>query len=267
MEKQNQQIIQEEINNEERPSKSNKSFIANRWFLYILVPVLLGIFIPISIFMFSFFSKKYFSGSVPAPVPQQIRQHETSMQTKDIENWQTYRNEGPSPGTVLYPATDPQGEFGFEVKYPADVFAIVPVEAAVYPDFDVAHEGFKLIPAGQKERLGKKECGYGEAGFATVCNAASEDGISFMMIGEPLTYFTRFGDAGEGEKEVTIAGETGIVYSYGAEGYNTEHYYIPIKTTQTLVITVKSTYNWESKTRYPSKELVDQILSTFRFVK
>ncbi len=34
----------------------------------------------------------------------------------DTSTWQTYRNEGPS----LSGATEPQGEFGFEVRYPSD---------------------------------------------------------------------------------------------------------------------------------------------------
>ncbi|MEK6901248.1 MAG: hypothetical protein AABX37_02820, partial [Nanoarchaeota archaeon] len=55
-----------------------------------------------------------------APPLSPSLQPSPSAQTMDTSGWQTYRNEGPSPGTGLYPATEPQGEFGFEVKYPED---------------------------------------------------------------------------------------------------------------------------------------------------
>ena len=182
-----------------------------------------------------------------------------SPDEKVTSSWQTYRND----------------EFGFEVKYPFDTFVVAPVETAVYPDFEIKYKGEKLIYAGREKMLGKKECSYGEAGFAVVCNSASEDGISFIIADKDISYLKNAGSAGgEDEGEVTLGGRKGVKYSYGAEGYNTEHYYIHVqhKATpyaiylpQTLVITIKSTFNWESSIRSPSKELVDQILSTFRF--
>jgi len=177
----------------------------------------------------------------------------------DTSTWQTYRND----------------EYGFEVKYPFDTFVVAPVEIAVYPDFEIKYKGEKLIYAGREKMLGKKKCSYGEAGFAVVCNSASEDGISFIIVDKDISYFKNAGSAGrEDEREVVLGGRKGIKYSYEAEGFNTEHYYIHVQhkptpnaiyLPQTLVITVKSNFNWDSSIRSPSKELADQILSTFRF--
>ncbi|MEK7510586.1 MAG: hypothetical protein AAB567_03525 [Patescibacteria group bacterium] len=54
------------------------------------------------------------SPSEAAPIP------EPQAEVLDTSDWQTYRNEGPS----LSGATEPQGEFGFEVRYPGDWFNI-----------------------------------------------------------------------------------------------------------------------------------------------
>jgi len=180
----------------------------------------------------------------PTPSPQ--------PQTLDTSNWQTYRNE----------------EFGFEVRYPEKRFALVPVEIGVFPDFDTRHEGEKLVDRGAVTRFGKEECWYGEAGFAMVCNALPENGISFVVVDKDISYFVESGGAGgEGEGEISVAGRNGIRYAHGAEGYNIEYYYLPLEANRTVVITIQSTFNSEYGLRYHPKELVDQILSTFRFVE
>lgn len=168
----------------------------------------------------------------------------------DTSDWQTYRNE----------------EIGFEMRYPSDIFTIGPAEIIVDPDFEVPYKGERLIYTNAKEKLSEKECSYEKIGFAMVCDVAKEDGISFIIISKGFFYLTGTEAAGgENEGEITIGGVKGVMYNYGAEGYNTEYYYLPIGPSQTLVITVKSTFNWGLSTSSASKELVDQILSTFKF--
>ncbi|MEK7534477.1 MAG: hypothetical protein AAB600_04015 [Patescibacteria group bacterium] len=62
----------------------------------------------------------YANPSTPLPQPIEISniQKPPPQQTVDTSSWQTYRNEGPS----LSGATEPQGEFGFEVKYPSKFY-------------------------------------------------------------------------------------------------------------------------------------------------
>lgn len=56
--------------------------------------------------------------NLPTPAPQPVEtsaiQNLQRQQLVDTSGWRTYRSEGPS----LLGATDPQGEFGFEVRYP-----------------------------------------------------------------------------------------------------------------------------------------------------
>jgi len=178
--------------------------------------------------------------------------NDSNSQVLDTSEWQTYRND----------------EFGFEVRYPEKRFALVPVEIGVFPDFDTRHEGEKLVDRGLVTRFGKEECWYGEAGFAMVCNALPENGISFVVVDKDISYFVESGGAGgEGEGEISVAGRNGIRYAHGAEGYNIEYYYLPLEANRTVVITIQSTFNSEYGLRYHPKELVDQILSTFRFVE
>jgi len=139
-------------------------------------------------------------------------------------------------------------------------------ETSVYPSFSVK-DGSKLIYISRKEKLGREECSYGESGIKSICRASAEDGISFSIIDKDISYFKNSPLGQTQGKTVTIGKEQSFVIQYGAEGYNTEHYYIPLDVDSTLVITVDSTYDWGSRVSSPSRELVDQILSTFRFAE
>ena len=173
----------------------------------------------------------------------------------NISTWQTYRND----------------EFGFEVKYPADRFAVAPIETFV-PYFNAKKfHGFKLIRPGAKERLGREECRYGEADRATTCTVNSEDGIGLIVVDgdsdKTVSYIQE--EKEEYAIERNIGGRRAVSYTDTAEGYHTSYYFMPLTQEFTLVI-IKTWASGLSNEQGPIHDTVpefDQILATFRFIE
>ena len=182
--------------------------------------------------------------STPSPEPQAINNQQSAIDTSD---WQTYRNEGPS----LSGATEPQGEFGFEVRYPGE--------------WNVTGKRENIRIFGEEHTIAEEKCKQNEQKLL-------ESGVNFGPTG------CRFGIF------MTILREEDIVQQYDVwtpyilpsikeafmlnRDYLAPHFAVavPLQFNKDKYILIEF-YFTEVNLSQQNKELVDQILSTFRFVE
>ncbi len=163
--------------------------------------------------------------------------------TNEFAGWQTYKNE----------------QYGFEVKYPENTLTEVSVEEGLPPDYSSKFSGVKLISSARADNLGKKECMYGGSGLISICKAESEGGITFIPIDKQFQDIVK---PITNTETISILGKEGIGYFIGAEGEGIDYYIIPLTSTHALIIA--RTYRIDG---FMSKQLFNQILSTFKFTQ
>lgn len=183
--------------------------------------------------------KKPATEAVPTPASSPNAQVTPGDETA---NWKTYSGEG------------------FEVLYPADIFAVVPISKAVPPNYGTKHSGNKLISLSRVSKLGKKECSNGQTVNPVVCNADSEGGIEFILINTSAQNLTTTLDSSI-KSTVTIAGKEAVKYSIGAEGDGADYYYFPMSSNKTLVIA-----RYYFSEGFLQEALFNQVLSTFKLL-
>ncbi|KKT28032.1 MAG: hypothetical protein UW15_C0038G0001 [Parcubacteria group bacterium GW2011_GWC1_44_10] len=154
------------------------------------------------------------------------------------------------PGWKVYAGT------GFEVQYPENTFAVVQISKQLPPDYKSNYAGAKLISSARVSKLGKQECSYGESGLTSVCKAEMEGGIEFIQVNASAQSLTSSLDSSL-KTTVTLAGKQTVKWSIGAEGEGTDYYYIPLNSSQTLV--VARLYRFDG---FPQQTLFNQVLAT-----
>lgn len=142
----------------------------------------------------------------------------------------------------------------YEMKYPEKDFALFEISKSLLLDNE--YTGVKLISAARVEKLGKKECSYGQSGLTSLCTKEMEGGIEFILVDSSVPSLTSFLDSSL-TTMVTIAGKESIKWSIGAEGEGTDYYYISISPNQTLVVV--RLYRSDG---FPDKNLFDQVMNT-----
>src|SRR3989344_4008117 len=118
------------------------------------------------------------------------------------------------------------------------------------------YAGTKLISSARVSNLGKQECSYGESGLTSVCKAEMEGGIEFIQVNASAQSLTSSLDSSL-KTTVTLAGKQTVKWSIGAEGEGTDYYYIPLNSSQTLV--VARLYRFDG---FPQQTLFNQVLAT-----
>lgn len=165
-------------------------------------------------------------------------------------DWKTYHNE----------------VHGFEFRYPTDIFTLLPTTQLLPPaPYHDGYDGVKLISSSNVNKLGKQECSYGASGIRGICSVEKERGINFVAADKAVRDLTA-SLTSPLTTLVTIAGKPSIQWSIGAEGEGIDYYFIPVDSSRTLVIS-RHYVDEGLPSGFPSKELFDQILSTFRFTK
>lgn len=154
------------------------------------------------------------------------------------------------PGWKIYSGA------GFEVQYPENTFAVVQVTKQLPPDYKSNYAGAKLISSARISKLGKQECSYGESGLTSVCKAEMEGGIEFVQVNTSAQSLTSSLDSSL-KTTVTLAGKQTVKWSIGAEGEGADYYYIPLNSSQTLV--VARPYRFDG---FPQQTLFNQVLAT-----
>ena len=185
----------------------------------------------------------------PFEVPQKPSQQvptEGLPRDEVLRGWQTYRND----------------EFGFELKYPKEIFVMVPTVENVYPESYTPYKGSKLIFAGREKTI------------QNVPETVFENGISFIVVDKNIAKW--LSSVAENYPVVSVSilgGKEATVIRWSEEtDYGDYMYYISLEENRTLVIHVGQgstsgfTYG-ESVGWASTSELDDQILSTFRFTK
>jgi len=146
--------------------------------------------------------------------------------------------------------------YGFEVKYPEDIFALVPTTMALPKDYKTNYRGVKLISEALVDMIGKEQCYYGESDFPHTCRAENEGGISFIPVNSSLQKLvSSLNDSCR--TNVTVAGRQSVRWSIGVEGAGLDYYYIPLAPNRTLVIVRLYEYGG-----LPKPDLFNQVIST-----
>ncbi len=145
---------------------------------------------------------------------------------------------------------------GFEVQYPENAFGVVQITKQLPPDYKSNYAGAKLISSSRVSKLGKQECSYGESGLSSVCKAEMEGGIEFIQVNTSAQSLTSSLESSL-KTTVTLAGKQTVKWSIGAEGEGTEYYYIPLNSSQTLVVV--RLYRFDG---FPQQNSFDQVLTT-----
>ena len=154
------------------------------------------------------------------------------------------------PGWKIYSGA------GFDVQYPENTFAVVQVTKQLPLDYKNNYAGAKLISSARVSKLGKQECSYGESGLTSVCKAEMEGGIEFVQVNASAQSLTSSLDSSL-KTTATLAGKQTVKWSIGAEGEGTDYYYIPLNSSQTLV--VARLYRFDG---FPQQTLFNQVLTT-----
>ena len=131
----------------------------------------------------------------------------------DISSWKTYSKE----------------EYGFEFKYPSDIFALT----------EANNTGIKLI---SKDKL--------------------PGGISFIFVNKPIKNV-----ADASAEKIIVADKEALERSMGVEGEGINTYYLPINRDKTLIVERLYGLVDEGASTFPSIQVFLRILSTFKFTK
>jgi len=242
MEQQNQQPMQEKpnVNRDFQPLK--KSPFADKRLLYIVAAAITGFLIPVGIFFVDFYISHWHSkSSIPAVMPQRVIQNETPRQpqSQDLQNWQTYRNE----------------EFGFEVKYPEGWYAIW------RGVLDITNEQMSAVGTVSENGVNLQLSISKHSALANLFET-----LKYMKVGdthnENLVLYTKLAD-------LDIGGIPAV--RYRADRSSVPYIGLPIaeevmfKQGDYLVEAIFIGFTDSALNQH--KQLMDQILSTFRFVE
>lgn len=131
------------------------------------------------------------------------------------------------------------------------------------------YDAIKIIPTERAEKLGKKECYYGESGILSECNTAQEYGISFGVVGAPVEAFTSQIDENIFPSSTAeVLSKEVVSYTTGIEGYFDTTYFVPLKNNQTLLIHRKdydpNPLDDDEFDVFPSNEEFDRVLGSLQ---
>lgn len=98
-------------------------------------------------------------------------------------------------------------EYGFEVKYPRDTLVEVPIQQLLPPNYKDKFSGIKLISVTKLDKMGKKDCSYGESGLTSICTAEAEGGMELVFINKK---FQEVADPITNKEDISIIGRNGI---------------------------------------------------------